>query len=511
MNSLDLDRQIDSLCDRFEQDWLDQRRPVIESYLAQVPEEGRPALLRELLLVEWTYQRRSGRQPGFDEYRRRFAHLGAWVTPLLTELLRPAADRFRVTLTVAEGPHRGQAFTFAEHDTFLVGRSPEAHFSLPDDPYFSRMHFLVEVNPPLCRLLDLQSRNGTEVNHRKVQAADLQDGDEIKGGRTVLRVAIDRHEPGGDVEVTRAFPEAPAARASAPLSLQQPVDLGAEACTGPPTVPAIPGYQVERKLGEGGMGTVWLARHESDGSLVAIKTIKPAAVPEHAAIQRFLREAAILQRLRHPHIVAFRGEGEAGGLLYFVMDYVPGRDARWLVQEHGPLPVGRAVRLVCQMLEGLAYAHALGFVHRDIKPANLLVTESEPETAKLADFGLARAYQASPLSGLTLTGAVAGTPAFMPPEQVRDFRSVRPAADQYAAAATLYHLLTAKPLYDGAADPTALLRLVLTSDPVPLRQRRPDLPEGLAAAVQRALARKPEDRFPDAEALRRELLPLALG
>jgi hypothetical protein len=509
-SSLDLDLQIDSLCARFEQDWLDNRRPAIETYLAQVHEEGRPALLRELLLVEWSYQRRSGGQPNLDEYRRRFAHLGAWVGPLLTEQFRPVADHFRVTLTVAEGPHRGAAFTFAEHDTFLVGRSPEAHFSLPDDPYFSRMHFLLEVNPPLCRLLDLHSRNGTEVNRRKVQAADLQDGDEIKGGQTVLRVAIERPAPGRRVEVTRDLPEAPTVGgARIPLCPQPPLHMVAEPSTVPPAVPALPGYQVERKLGEGGMGVVWLARQESDGSLVAIKTIVPVAAPGQAAVQRFLREAAILQRLRHPHIVAFRGEGKAGGLLYFVMDYVPGWDAGWLVQEHGPLPVGRAVRLVCQMLEGLAYAHGLGFVHRDIKPANLLVTASEPETAKLADFGLARAYQASPLSGLTLTGEVAGTPAFMPPEQVRDFRSVRPAADQYSAAAMLYHLLTGQPLYDGATDPTALLRMVLTSDPVPLRDRRPDLPEGLMAVVQRALARQPEERFPDVERLGQALLSFA--
>src|SRR2546425_13370566 len=94
-----------------------------------------------------------------------------------------------LTLTVTAGPHAGRTFTFEAHDTFLVGRSEEAHFSLPDDPYFSRMHFLVEVNPPLCRLTDLNSHNGTQVNSQKVQAADLHDGDEIRGGKTILRVS----------------------------------------------------------------------------------------------------------------------------------------------------------------------------------------------------------------------------------------------------------------------------------------------------------------------------------
>jgi serine/threonine-protein kinase len=509
-SSADLTRQITSLRQRFEQDCAGNRRPAIESYLAQVHADGRPALLRELLQVELSRQGQSGRAPSADDYRRRFSHLGNWVAPLLAELFRPAADRFRVTLTVTEGPHRGEAFTFAEHDTFLVGRSPDAHFSLPDDPYFSRMHFLVEVNPPLCRLLNLRSRNGTEVNRRKVSGADLQDGDEIKGGRTVLRVAIAQSAvaAGRGVEETRDLPEsAVPASATDPLATHSPT-RHPDSSTVPPGVPAIPGYRLERKLGEGGMGVVWLARRESDGSRVALKTILPAAAPGRMAVQRFLREASILEQLQHPHIVAFRGEGEADGLLYFVMDYVRGKDARRLV-EQGPLPVGRAVRLACQMLEGLAYAHGLGFVHRDIKPANLLVTEGEPEMAKVADFGLARAYQASPLSGLTLTGASGGTPAFMPPEQVLDFRSVQPAADQYSAAATLYHLLTGKPLYDGSRDPTALLLLVLQSDPVPLRQRRPELPERLAAAVHRGLARKPEERFPDVERLRQALLPYA--
>jgi serine/threonine-protein kinase len=397
----------------------------------------------------------------------------------------PSAD-LRVTLTVTEGPHRGRSFDFTQHDTFLVGRSPEAHFALPDkDPYFSRVHFLVEVNPPLCRLLDLNSHNGTQVNGRRAQSADLRDGDEIRAGHTVLRVSITGPAP-RTLTVPAALPS------TAPAADQ----------------PAIPGYHILRELGRGGMGIVWLARRAADGAPVALKTVRPAGAPAPQALERFLREANTLRQLSHPHIVAFREMGEVDGLVWFAMEYVAGADAAAVARAEGPLPVGRVVPLACQLLDALAYAHARGFVHRDVKPGNLLIAgEGGREVVKLADFGLARAWQVSQLSGLTVAGTPGGTPSFMPPEQVLDFRSVRPAADQFAAAATLYNLLSGEHVYGRCADVQELFKRILTTDPVPLPQRRPDVPGPLAAAIHRALARRAEDRFPDVAALRAALLP----
>jgi pSer/pThr/pTyr-binding forkhead associated (FHA) protein len=119
----------------------------------------------------------------------------------------PVACPFRIILKVTAGPHEGKSFTFAEHDTFIVGRSQEAHFVLPEkDPYFSRLHFMVEVNPPLCRLMDLQSHNGTLVNGRRVmEAVDLHDGDEISGGKTRFRVTL---VSSGEGEATRSLSRA---------------------------------------------------------------------------------------------------------------------------------------------------------------------------------------------------------------------------------------------------------------------------------------------------------------
>jgi serine/threonine-protein kinase len=258
------------------------------------------------------------------------------------------------------------------------------------------------------------------------------------------------------------------------------------------------------------MGVVYRAVREADGRPAAVKTIIPAVAAGATAVERFLREADILRRLNHRHIVAFRAVGETEGVLWFAMDLVAGTDAAKLVAREGPLELRRAARLMVPVLGALSYAHAEGFVHRDIKPANLLVTSTPGgEEARLADFGLARTYQASRLSGLTVAGAIAGTPAFIPPEQVLSLREVKPAADQYSAAATLYFLLTGQAPYDRS--PTTLQQIlrILDEAPVLLSERRPDLPGALEALVHRALARKPEDRYPNVAAFAAALSPFA--
>jgi hypothetical protein len=453
----------------------------------------------------------------------------------------------RITLTVTAGPHKGREFSFAGHDTFIVGRSPKAHFQLPpDDRYFSRMHFLVEVNPPQCRLMDLGSRNGTYVNGEKVTATDLWDGDSIKAGRTLLSVTV-VSDPAESLE---AAPAEPAADPVVDAPIAPPADrwnarrleqssaggtsrTGEKCCvcgralvgaaplsTGaPPLCPtctadirqqpqSIPGYLLVRQLGQGGMGVVYLALRRSDGSLIALKTITPAVTGMRNLAKRFLREAEILRQLSHPHIVAFHEMGDADDRLFFAMEHVPGTDACQLVEQHGPLPVGRAVRLTCQLLQALEHAHAQGFVHRDIKPPNLLVTTAGGrEVVKLADFGLARVYQSSRLSGLTLAGDMGGTFAFMAPEQITNFREVLPTVDQYATAATLYYLLTGELIYDFPERTEEQVGMILQQAPVPIQARRTDLSGELAAIIHRALAREPAKRFPNVQAMSQALLP----
>jgi serine/threonine-protein kinase len=204
--------------------------------------------------------------------------------------------------------------------------------------------------------------------------------------------------------------------------------------------------------------------------------------------------------------VACREVGEADGLIYLAMDLVDGCDLGVRLADVGREDVRTAVRITCQMLAGLAHAHERGFVHRDVKPANVLIgQEGAKKTAKVADFGLARAYEASQLSGLTMQGEVGGTPAYMAPEQVTHYREVKPAADQYSAAATLYKMLTGQMVMDLPKDVAAQIALLVTAEAVPIRQRRGDVPAGLAAVIHRALSREPEERYEDVAAFRKEL------
>jgi serine/threonine-protein kinase len=422
------------------------------------------------------------------------------------------AGSVRVTLEVIAGPHAGRSFTFGEHDTFLFGRSPDAHFSLPEkDPYISRYHFMVEINPPLCRLIDVGSLNHTFLNGRRVKVADVNEGDQIKAGRTIFAVRFERP--------TAAEPEWPS-EANQPKTpgpgMETPVD--SDPCAGArlldtrlslPPFPTIAGYRIVRELGRGGMGVVYLAERDNEPP-VALKTVSPAVRSSRETTERFLREARILEGLDHPNIVRLRDVGEASGLLYFAMDFVEGTDTGQLLQRDGPFTVDRAVRITCQVLEALAYAHGRGFVHRDVKPSNVMLTAGTIGVARLMDFGLARTYQASRLSGLTVSGTPGGTPAYMPPEQILNFREARPPADQYTSAATLYNLVTGAHVHGQCCSVEEMFMKILTDEPIPIRSVRPEVPEKLAAVIHRALAREPEARFESADAFRTALLPFQL-
>ncbi|MBO3751926.1 serine/threonine protein kinase [Streptosporangiaceae bacterium NEAU-GS5] len=251
------------------------------------------------------------------------------------------------------------------------------------------------------------------------------------------------------------------------------------------SAPELSEWSIGEPLGEGGMGAVYAATERATGEPRVVKVVRPdliATDPRAAAL--FRREMLASRSLRHPNIVRTDTVGEAAGTCFIVMEYCALGSLADQASRQGPMSVAEAVPLFLPILDGLAYAHDAGFVHRDIKPHNILL--SAADVAKIADFGLAKAYDTAGLSGLTTTGMAAGTPAFMPREQILNYKYVMPGVDVWAVAATLYYVLTGRTPRDfpPGRDPWLI---VSTTLPAPVASRGLPVPPGLAAVIDQAL------------------------
>jgi serine/threonine-protein kinase len=254
-------------------------------------------------------------------------------------------------------------------------------------------------------------------------------------------------------------------------------------------------YCLLERLGEGGMGQVFKARHQLMNRVVALKIIHPDRF-HPAAVQRFQREIQALAQLAHPNIVTAHDAARAGDTYFYVMEYVAGTDLAKLVKQRGALPVAEACNYAHQAAQGLQHAHEHGLVHRDVKPANLVV--SSRGVLKLLDLGLARLHGGAsdpPPSGeLTQAGTTMGTPDYMAPEQADDFHRADIRADLYSLGCTLYYLLTARPPFPGpSAREKAEQHRAATA--VPVESLRPEVPAALAAVVRQLMAKDPKGRY----------------
>ena len=267
---------------------------------------------------------------------------------------------------------------------------------------------------------------------------------------------------------------------------------------------AIKGYRVIRELGRGGMGAVYLARHARTGVEVALKVMLPNVAASKSATERFFREIENTKILQHPNVVQLHESGCSRGTFFFTLEFCNAGSVDKLMRScGGGIPVAQAVPITLQVLDGLNYAHQVdvprvqmedgrvergrGLVHRDLKPQNVFLAKSSGSvTAKVGDYGLAKAFDLAGLSGQTCTGSVSGTPHFMPRQQVLRFR---------------YYMLTGYPPRDFGQDRDPW-QTVLETQPVPIRQRNAAVPTRLADLIDEALIDNPEIRFKTAAELK---------
>jgi serine/threonine-protein kinase len=258
-------------------------------------------------------------------------------------------------------------------------------------------------------------------------------------------------------------------------------------------------YELEELVGTGGMSSVYRAHDRLLERNVALKVLHEQFTGKGDHVERFRREARAVAQLSHPNIVTVIDRGEQDSRQFIVFEYIPGENLKELVERTGPLPEREAIRLALQVARALAFAHAQGLVHRDVKPQNVLLTEEG--RPKVTDFGIARSLDVG--RGLTQTGTVMGTSDYIAPEQARGAHADE-LSDVYSLGAVLYELLAGEVPFPGDNFVAVAMRHI--NDPPPsVRQRRPDVSARLDAAVRRAMAKNPGDRFRSMEELAAEL------
>ncbi|THB68609.1 MAG: FHA domain-containing protein [Desulfovibrio sp.] len=459
-----------------------------------------------------------------------------------------------VILNVVKGSLAGRQYQFTEPSTCLIGRSPDCNICLPSDEAHatvSRHHCLLDIAPPQVRIRDFGSLNGTFVNGKNIgqraqtQSADAADkdatadvdiasGDKVRVGETEIEVLIQEVAGSGqsadEIGVSAPCEEeeagtgeavvSPAVMGKDPLALVEAILEQARA--GNAQFQGIEGYYIRKELGRGGMGAVYLAEHKATGDQVALKVLLPQAATNKRAVRMFLREAENSKTLDHDNVVRVHDTGFSEGTFYISMEYCNRQNVRELVDKRGgKIPPEEAVDIALQVLDGLQYIHTAtipnvqladgtvgqgtGLVHRDMKPSNIFLhKQGDAVLAKIADVGLAKAFDLAGLSGQTRTGQAAGSPLFMPRQQVIQFKYAKPEVDVWGLAATLYYMLSGgyPREFQSGKDPWLT---VLQTQPTPILLKESSVPAKLAEVIDTALVDYPELTFTSALEFRKAL------
>jgi pSer/pThr/pTyr-binding forkhead associated (FHA) protein len=443
----------------------------------------------------------------------------------------------------------------------VIGRGQGATLRLPDTEEFrtiSGHHAVIELSRSRAFLRDLRSLNGTFINGHLVSRREedrvqgtavtgsgvlVKDGDIMTiAGDFNFRVGLvdeSAYEPPKNAAPVEVNPCCPACgRAHNPVPLSRHADVLCQDCRSNPlaslkllkagltrrarNLDPLKGMRITKTLGRGSTSAVFLAERKDTGFRMALKVMSPAVSENEWARKSFLREVAIGRALKHRNVTKLYDFGFYGGAYFYLMEYCSGGSAEELrASSGGTMSPGEALAVILPVLDGLHYLHNVklaaarvedhlspesrGLVHRDLKPANIFLGGDSGIEPKIADIGVGKLYNNAYTYSHTRTGSVAGSPACMPRQQVLDFKHAGPEVDIWAAAASLYKLMTGEYPRDFPEDEDPW-RVVLNRSPVPVLKRRPDLPPRLAAALDFALEDNPRIHHQAAGSLKAALL-----
>ncbi|MBO1071040.1 MAG: FHA domain-containing protein [Dolichospermum sp. DEX189] len=441
----------------------------------------------------------------------------------------------KITLTITQGKLSRKQYVFESRSTCIVGRNDDCNLQIADkvDMTISRYHCLLDINPPDIRVRDLGSLNGTFVNGKKIgqrqrqqpaQEAvklsfpeyNLQDGDEIKLGDILFKISVQVEDQ------LNQIPDLPVPEENEQRNFLTVAEkLIKLSQSGHASLQSISGYSLTKSLGKGDFAEVFAAKDIQTKKSIALKIMLPAVANQKNGIEMFLRETENIKILQHPNIVQLLDYGFVENTFFFTMEYFPGGNVWDFMQRSGwRLPVDIAVDITLQVLDGLIYAHEVeipyiksvdgimtkdkGLVHQNLKPNNIFISKiNDKIVVKIGDYGLSKAFDLAGLSGQTLTGTKMGTPAFMPRQQVLNFKDELPEIDIWATAACLYNMLTGYFPRNFTGDPWLS---VLQNSPVPILQRHHGIPQKLAKVIDLALQEKPQIYFQTAAEFKQALL-----
>jgi tRNA A-37 threonylcarbamoyl transferase component Bud32 len=482
---------LEQAVERFESAWRRGERPTIETFLPAISPLREP-LLVELVHADLEFRLKAGEPARVEQYLQCYPELGA--RGILVALLSAEYEQRRrreAGLSLSE--YRGR---FPDHGDLLAARvrgsasgsdPTRADDTRPSRPDADRAG---PATPPLENLvvsalvLEGRLRESRLLDRRHLEELERLHG-RFAGIWDLVKHAL-RHQWLTAFQIQRLLQ-----------------GRGAELVFGP--------YLLLDRLGQGGMGQVFKARHQLLGRVVALKLLPPDMLDDPQALRRFRREIQAVSRLSHPNIVRAVAADELAGCHFLVLEYVEGVNLARLVTQSGPLRVHEACDYIRQAALGLQHAHEYGLVHRDVKPGNLML-QTGTGLVKVLDLGLVRWLRAKEELGqvttLTMEGAVIGTPDYMAPEQTVNAHAVDIRADVYSLGCTLYHLLTGRVPFPDRSVTQKLLKHQL-AEPYPVEGLRPDLPPELAAVLRKLMAKKPEDRYQTPAEAAEALTPFA--